>query len=602
MLHTPLGTVPELWKKLWIAFRSQDDVALQYLAGIFNGSMVVERYGQDIVPRDEGFGLCSIDNLDPDLTISQTDSYYYHEMIIYLISIGYVPGQTLFGFPYDWRQSVRHGPALARLHTLIHNLHNSTHTPVDIMTHSMGGLIMKSYLDAHLEDADGVLGKWTAIGTPWRGGGSVAYKALISGYALDMTTIPILQWGLSEKVAHAVELNWPSTFELMPDVDHDNWWHPANLPHQPTVTYQMTSQPRTTANTSTEIKTLMQAVNAANMQVFAPGTAAVPNPVNMIAWHHADATRQAFFNLTQRLNDFRQQHPSATLQVYSMEGSKVATRYSLHFPRAVISVADLQTKTPEYTEVDGDGTVPHASSLSDGLGAQHMEYQGLSDHQRLLRTPEIFQGVRYALGHSCQLEGSWQVDLLDPNGHVFETRYWMFKDNEGRIEPNTRLNLTTDSFATTLPDGTPISGNLDRSCTGFAGLWNGGYRTNGRRILGVECSDPLSTKSDPVPHGQFLRNCVYGFWSNTSRLVCDEQYTPVNGECKKVEQGGKLPLIIFASIALVGILVLALVIGIFAYRRSKKRDDGGYRRVELDDPGHLSLDNSILNDDVDSHI
>lgn len=54
MLHSPLGTFPETWKKLWIAFKTQNEIALQYMSGIFNGSMVVERYNHSIVAREDG--------------------------------------------------------------------------------------------------------------------------------------------------------------------------------------------------------------------------------------------------------------------------------------------------------------------------------------------------------------------------------------------------------------------------------------------------------------------------------------------------------------------------------------------------------------------
>lgn len=293
MLHSPEGKFPETYKKLWVSFSDQDNIGLSYLSGYWNGSMVTERFRHKVVVLPDGDGLCSIDDLDPDLiSFAAGDAFYYHKMIEYLISIGYEAGKTLFGFPYDWRQSVRHPATLQRLHDLIHRLHETTtapgglddaeRQPVDIMTHSMGGLVMKAYVSKYLDDAAGILGKWVAIGTPWRGGGSVAYKAMISGYALDMTTIPYINWGLREDIAHALELNWPSPFELMPDLSHGPWWSSPELPTPlsgpPSITYQYKDKPISVEHTE-EVRRLLTEINEDNVQSF-DGKISVPNPMN----------------------------------------------------------------------------------------------------------------------------------------------------------------------------------------------------------------------------------------------------------------------------------------------------------------------------------
>ena len=597
MLHTPLGTFPETWKKLWIAFKTQNEVALQYMSGIFNGSMVVERYNHSIVAREDGFGLCSIDNLDPDLVINQADPYYWHEMILYLISIGYVPGETLFGFPYDWRQSVRHPPTLARLHTLIHTIRNNTQGAplVDIMTHSMGGLIAKAYVARYLEDAIGVLGKWTAIGTPWKGGGSVAYKAMISGYALDMTTIPIIDWGLRENIAHAVELNWPSAFELMPDIDHDPWWRSKNLASPPRISYQILGQNPTVAEAATEVKALLQSVNSGNVQVFAPGTPAVANPLSMEAWQHADRTRNDFASLTERLALLRDKNPTTTtLEITSIEGSQVDTKYSLSFPRAVRSTAELQTVTPTYAQVGGDGTVPYASSLSDGLDAKHLEYKGVADHQRLLRTPEIFLGVRHSLRQTCLLEGDWKTDIYSPSGEIFSTQYWHFGDEKAMLVEDKVLTKTNDFFNTTLPDGTAISGTLDRACTSFVGNWFFTYRTVGTRIIGTHCRDPSSVKVTPVPNGQRKNSCIYGNWSNATTLYCDDKYEPIGDACQlkivpqepsqspeQADHTTRTVIIVVCCVA--AVILIGVVAFLLITRLCGKKNDGGYKLLTIND-------------------
>lgn len=465
---------------------------------------------------------------------------------------------------------------------------------------------MKSYVSRFLEDSAGVLGRWTAIGTPWRGGGSLAYKAMISGYALDMTTIPIADWGLSESVAHVVELNWPSAFELMPDVDHDAWWSqtPASVPEAPHISYQIIGQDPTTATSSHDIKSIITSVNAGNMQIWRTGTPAVPNPISSLAWDHSDETRSELNKLEQRLIDFKGKHRyDLTLEVTSIDGSKSDTKYSLSYNRAVHTPAELQQKDPDYVFVKGDGTVPYASARSDGLGAKHYEYIGSANHQKLLRTPEIFLGARHALGLECLIEGSWKVDIYSPNGVVFATQYWNFGDETGMVQLGSILGPSNDAFDTTLPDGTKITGTLDPACFTFAGTWYTTYRTSGTRILGTTCR-PGTRKTEKVEHGSRFRKCVYGNWSNqTHFLNCDEGYdrdgeTCVERTAPTTPSGPQKHTIRNAVIIACSIAaVIVLSVASFFIGRAlcqKRARDTEYRTLPTDDAISLNSDTSFV--------
>lgn len=617
MLHSPLGTFPETYKKLWVSFRDQNEIGLEYLSGYWNGSMVIDRFNHKVMARQDGHGLCSIDSLDPDLTsLAASDAYYYHDMIKYLISIGYEVGKTLFGFPYDWRQSVRHGPTLEKLHDLIHRLHNTTFAPggfsdeerqpVDIMTHSMGGLLMKSYVSKYLEDSAGVLGKWTAIGAPWRGGGSVAYKAMISGYALDMVTVPVVDWGLREDVAHAMELNWPSAFELLPDVYHDIYKRSDPSPSipPPSVTYQLIGGNPISTNTPAEVLQLLTDVNVANMQVWMKGQPAVPNPLNQGAWKQAQGTHGELHHLTDRLDELRQSrgtdligrrnngglNPSpVTLTVNSIDGSQVPTKYSLSFNTPIANVTALQRATPSYSLVGGDGTVPYASSSNDGLFAEHYDYPGKSDHQRLLRTPEVMVGARRGLNMDCPIEGTWKVNIYTPSGEVFATQYWTFK-NESGVVPVTRLLSTTTvtSFNTTFDDGTRIFGQLAPDCLTFVGTWYTTYRTQASRIIGNDCT-PHEVSRSTVNNGTMVHTCIYGNWSSAGTLFCGTgtHLSPSNTSCIPIPQpetshSTRNAIIIGCSIA--GVLLAAIGIGFIVHKLvNKKKESTPYRRINMDD-------------------
>jgi hypothetical protein len=83
------------------------------------------------------FGLESIDILD-------TGKQYYHNLIELLTGEGgYEEGVTLFGFPYDWRQSF--AEISSNLHETITNILNSTKSEkIDIFAHSMGCVLVKN--------------------------------------------------------------------------------------------------------------------------------------------------------------------------------------------------------------------------------------------------------------------------------------------------------------------------------------------------------------------------------------------------------------------------------------------------------------------------
>lgn len=503
MLHSPIVDLNN-WLKLWISFENQDDLALKYLSGKFNGSEIEDRF--PVIARQDGYGLCSIDCLDPDLIIGKSDANYYHEMINYLVSIGYMPGETLFGFPYDWRQSVRYEKTLFKLEQLISYLSQKSKEPVDIISHSMGGLLMKSYIAKNMEDCKNKIGLWTAIGTPWRGAGAIPYKAIISGYNLNMVNIPIIDWGLSERVAHAIELHWPSSYELLPDISSDPWWRAVGNNDPPMIMYQITGQPLTEAKTIDQVYEILMAINANQTFLFPNFPYPILNELNQIAWNYSMETKLILRMVELKLKEFRKNNPGSTFKVISIEGSQIPTKYSISYPIPVNNANQLQFDQPNYELTYGDQTVPYASAMSDGMEAIHYNYLGTFTHQNLIRAPEVFQTTRYSLGLSCILEGIWNVTIIDPYGKPFSNQQWKFNNSLSLLKPTNSNLYSADIFNTTLPDMTPIYGVLDTSCMQFIGYWYmSTYKSFGIRVMGNECK-PMEIKT--------VKTCIYGFWSH----------------------------------------------------------------------------------------
>ena len=68
-------------------------------------------------------------------------------MSVLLHQVGYVAGKTLFGFPWDWRASVRAPVTQQQLrHRLQEMVIDNDGLPVDVVSHSEGGLVVLSFI------------------------------------------------------------------------------------------------------------------------------------------------------------------------------------------------------------------------------------------------------------------------------------------------------------------------------------------------------------------------------------------------------------------------------------------------------------------------
>jgi pimeloyl-ACP methyl ester carboxylesterase len=121
---------------------------------------------------------------------------------------GYREGETLFIFDYDWRQSVFDNAA--HLAAYIDQVLPDRDTSLDIVAHSMGGLIAKIYALEH-GGAERVR-LFVTAGAPWHGSVKVV-EALESGWG----SANILVGGLAD--FRRTLASFPSTFELMPRYD-----------------------------------------------------------------------------------------------------------------------------------------------------------------------------------------------------------------------------------------------------------------------------------------------------------------------------------------------------------------------------------------------
>ena len=114
---------------------------------------------------------------------------------------------NLFIYPYDWRQgNASHMEELRQYIDNISNLHGGA--KVNVLTHSMGGLILRRYL---LEQGSEKIGNVVTVACPWWGAPSAVYRAL-TGIFYDKPLIDRLNL---EDMRRSL-MSLPSTFELMP--------------------------------------------------------------------------------------------------------------------------------------------------------------------------------------------------------------------------------------------------------------------------------------------------------------------------------------------------------------------------------------------------
>lgn len=141
----------------------------------------------------------------------------YYKMFFYeLISEGYEledsdtdfsEGENLFYFPYDWRKS--NVSNAAELNDFIENLTSkSGNDKVNLVVHSMGGLLTKQYIRIYGSDK---IKKLIFIGTPHLGAPKIYYSLLTGGLTADFKDYCIY----GDQIIK-ISLNMPSSYQLFP--------------------------------------------------------------------------------------------------------------------------------------------------------------------------------------------------------------------------------------------------------------------------------------------------------------------------------------------------------------------------------------------------
>ncbi|KAI3455830.1 hypothetical protein Pfo_012493 [Paulownia fortunei] len=337
------------------------------------------------VPQDR-YGLYAIDMLDPDMVIGSDCVYYFHDMIVEFLKWGYQEGTTLFGFGYDFRQSNRLQGTLERLASKLESVYTASGgRKINIISHSMGGLLIKCFMSLHSDIFEKYVKNWIAIAAPFQGAPGYITSTFLNGASFVEgweQNFFISKWSM-----HQLLIECPSIYELMACLDF-KWEHIPLLEIW-----------RQKCDSNGNSMVLLESYPPAEaVPIFMEALS-----VNKVTYDGADISLP--FN-TDILKWAKETHNLLScaevpnqIKFYNIYGTNHETPHSVCYGSQDTPVSDLQqlpTLVAKYIYVDGDGTVPTESSKADGLRAEaRVGVPG--DHRLILCDRHVFRILKHWL-------------------------------------------------------------------------------------------------------------------------------------------------------------------------------------------------------------
>ncbi|CAL5403995.1 unnamed protein product [Camellia sinensis] len=343
-----------------------------------------------MVPEDD-YGLYAIDILDPSpfvKCVHLTDVYHFHDMIDMLTGCGYKKGTTLFGYGYDFRQSNRIDKAMDGLKEKLETAYKATGgRKVNIISHSMGGLLVTCFISLHNDVFSKYVSKWICIACPFQGAPGCINDSLLTGLQFVEgfeSFFFVKRWTM-----HQLVVECPSMYEMLPNPEFK--WE-----KQPEIqVWQKQSEDGETcvkleSYDSTNSFILFEEALRHNELSFGGRTVALPFNFSILKW--ATGTRKVLNNA---------QLPKG-VSFYNIYGTSFDTPLDVCYGSETSPIEDLPDvchTMPKYSFVDGDETVPAESAKADGFAAT--ERVGVaSSHRLLLRDKTVFELIQRWLGIS----------------------------------------------------------------------------------------------------------------------------------------------------------------------------------------------------------
>ncbi|XP_031248041.1 lecithin-cholesterol acyltransferase-like 4 [Pistacia vera] len=338
-----------------------------------------------MVPEDR-YGLYAIDVLDPDLIIGRDCVYYFHDMIVEMIKWGFQEGKTLFGFGYDFRQSNRLPGTLERFAAKLESVYNvSGGKKINIISHSMGGLLVKCFMSLHSDIFEKYVKNWIAIAAPFQGAPGYITSTFLNGMSFVEgweQNFFISKWSM-----HQLLIECPSIYELMA-CRKFQWQHNPLLEiwrekqdDDGNSRIILESYPQTD---STEIFKEALSRNTVDYDGMT-----IPLPFNMEILKWANETRKILLHAK----------VPPKVKFYNIYGINLETPHSVCYgseDAPVTDLSELRFLQAKYVCIDGDGTVPTESAKADGLNAEaRVGVPG--EHRGILCDHHVFRILKHWL-------------------------------------------------------------------------------------------------------------------------------------------------------------------------------------------------------------
>jgi len=181
--------------------------------------------------EDDYFDVLKLkpDGVTPEAALSLTgslSSFGYGDIDNFFTGMGYVKGTNYFVFPYDWRKDVR--SSQGDLDALIESAKTlSGQTKVNLVVHSMGGLIARYYISDSTKAAK--VNKLIELGVPHLGTVD-SLKNILYGtwFAKDFYFFKL---GIPPSETYDLVQNFPAAFQTLPSTEYYNFYDNLDIKH-----------------------------------------------------------------------------------------------------------------------------------------------------------------------------------------------------------------------------------------------------------------------------------------------------------------------------------------------------------------------------------
>jgi len=278
---------------------------------------------------------------------------------------GYTEGQMLFTFPYDWRYGVSGKNADGKTNSdllrdkISQILSQTGASKVDVVAHSMGGLIVKKYVQDNPSSHS--IGKTVFVGVP-NTGAPQAVKALVQGDNFGVGFGPV---GLNDAEMKKLAQNMPGVYDLLPS---QKYYDVAGS----FVRLLDNTADSSHGDFSISDQTIVSDLNYSETKSFLVDD----NNLNSQALVGAENLH------TQAFDDFDMRNVGVDL--YSIDGCKTGTTVKLEQSKVTNLFGQTTTSYAPYKINTGDGTVPIESSTNLPIDQAKKYYVLTGKHSRLL--------------------------------------------------------------------------------------------------------------------------------------------------------------------------------------------------------------------------